>query len=126
MAVMIADLIRANLGQSPRKWADFNRLNCPISLEAVDADVSITLVFQGGTLVVCEGIQGTPIIRISASAEALIGLAAVRIRVGLPLLFGRKGRGLRTGLLTGHVRIAGALKKPFQLLRFTRLMSVSD
>ncbi len=64
-------------------------------------------------------------IRISASAEALLGLAAVRIVGGLPFLFGPEGRGLRTGLLTGQVKIGGLLRKPAQLIRFTRLMSVN-
>jgi len=125
LAAMIVDLIRANLEQNPGKWADLVRLDGPVSLDAVDAGVSVTLAFQGGTLIVHEGIRGSPYIRISASAEALLGLAAVKIRAGLPFLFGRDGRGLRRRLFTGQVRIAGAFRRPIQLIRFTRLMSVN-
>lgn len=125
LAVMLADLIRQNLEQRPRKWTDFDKLDSLISLEALDAEVAITLSFARGTLTVHGGIHGAPGIRISASAEALLGLAAVRIVGGLPFLFGPEGRGLRTGLLTGQVKIGGLLRKPAQLIRFTRLMSVN-
>jgi len=125
LAVMLAELIQQNLEQSPRKWADFTRLHSLISLEAVDADVAVTLAFDLNSLVVHRGIRGTPDIRISASAEGLLGLAAVRIVAGLPSLFGHEAKGLRSGLLTGQVKIAGALRRPAQLVRFTRLMSVN-
>jgi hypothetical protein len=44
---------------------------------------------------------------------------------GLPFLFGKEGKGLRTGLITGQVKIRGALRRPAQLVRFTRLISVN-
>jgi len=125
LAVIMADLIRANLEHDPRKWTDFAKLDLRISLEAIDADVSVTLAFHGGTLVIHKGIQGLPALGIAASAEALIGLAAVRITAGLPFLFGRDGKALRKALRTGRVKIAGALRRPAQLIRFTRLMSVN-
>ena len=125
LAVMLRDLIRANLEQSPGKWVDFARLDSLISLEAVDAEVSATLAFDRGTLTVYEGIHGTPAIRVSAVASGLLGLAAVRVVFGFPLLFGKEGKGLRTGLLTGQVKIRGALRRPAQLVRLTRLMSVN-
>jgi hypothetical protein len=125
LAVMLADLIRQNLEQNPRKWRDFARLGSLISLEAVDADVSATLAFARGALIVHGGIHGAPVMRISASAEALLGLAAVRIVAGLPWLFGREGGALRAGLMSGQVKIAGALRRPAQLIRLTRLMSVN-
>jgi len=124
LAVMLADLIRQNLEQDPRKWADFDRLDALICLEALDAEVTVTLAFARGTLVI-HGSCGAPSIRISAAAESLLTLPIVRIVAGLPHLFGPHGRGLRRGLLTGRVKIAGILLKPIQLIRFTRLMSVN-
>jgi len=126
LAVMIADLIRQNLAQRPGKWSDFSRLRSRISLEARDAEVSITLAFSEGGVTVHGGIQGDPEIRISATAEALLRLAAVRIVAGLPFLFGSPGRELRAALITGQVRIAGVLRRPAELMRFTRLVSVND
>jgi hypothetical protein len=125
LALMIVELITANLEQSPGKWQDFARLDSLISLEAVDADVTVTLGFTRGSLTVYEGTHGAPAIRISASSEGLLGLAAVKIKLGLPFLLGREGSALRRGLLSGEVRIRGALRRPLQLIRFTRLMSVN-
>lgn len=125
LAVMLADLIRQNLEQKPGKWRDFLRLDSLISLEARDAEVAVTLAFSRGSLTIHGGIHGTPAIRISATAEALLGLAAVKIVGGLPFLFGPQGRWLRAGLLSGQVKIAGLLRKPAQLVRFTRLVSVN-
>ena len=124
LAVILAQLIQQNLDQNPRKWDDFKKLSSRISLDAVDAGVSVTLSFDLNSLVVYEGIRGTPDIKISASSEGLLGLANLRIVAGLPSPFGREARGLRAGLLTGGVKIVGALRKPAQLVRFTRLMSV--
>jgi len=124
LATMLSDLIRQNLEQNPGKWADFDKLDAHICLEARDADVTVTLEFARGRLVI-HGTCGAPSIHISATAEALLTLPIVRIVAGLPHLFGPKGRGLRRGLLTGRVRIAGIFLKPIQLIRFTRLMSVN-
>ncbi len=124
LAVMLADLIRQNLEQNPGKWADFDRLDARICLEAHDADVTVTLEFARGTLVI-HGRCGAPAIHISATAEALLSLPVVRIVAGLPHLFGPHGRRLRRGLLTGNVRISGIFLRPIQLIRFTRLMSVN-
>ena len=89
---------------------------CParfaFSLEARDAEVAITLCFPAGTLIIHGGIHGSPLIRISTTAEALLALANVRIVAGLPSLFGPAGRGLRRGLLTGEVKITGMLGRP--------------
>ena len=79
----------------------------------------------GGNLVIHAGVQGAPHIRISATAEELLSLPVVRIVAGLPFLFGPQGRGLRKGLVSGRVKIAGMLQWPLQLVRFTRLMSVN-
>ncbi len=124
LAVMLADLIRQNLEQNPGKWQDFDRLDARICLEAHDADVTVTLAFSRGRLVI-HGNCGSPAIHISATAEALLTLPVVRIVAGLPHLFGQHGRGLRRGLATGQVRISGIFLRPIQLVRFTRLMSVN-
>ncbi len=124
LAVMLADLIRQNLEQDPARWEDFEKLDAHICLEAHDAEVTVTLEFARGTLLI-HGERGAPSIHISSTAEGLLSLPVVRIVAGLPHLFGPKGRGLRRGLLTGKVKISGIFLKPIQLIRFTRLMSVN-
>lgn len=122
---MLADLIRQNLEQNPRKGADFSRLSTAVAMDVRDAEVAITLVFSRGSLVIHGGIHGVPEIRIHADAESLLALPRVRIIGGLPYLFGPDGRGLRNGLLTGAVKIHGMFRHPVTLVRFTRLMSIN-
>jgi hypothetical protein len=125
LASMLADLIRQNLEQNPRKGTDFSRLSTAVAMDVRDAEVMITLVFSRGSLVIHAGIHGAPEIRIRAGAETLLALPRVRIVGGLPHLFGPDGRGLRNGLLTGAVKIHGMFRHPVKLVRLTRLMSVN-
>ena len=125
LAAMLADLIRQNLEQNPRKGTDFSRLSAAIAMVVLDAEVAITLEFSRGSLVIHGGIHGSPQLRILADAETLLALPRVRIVAGLPHLFGPDGRGLRNGLLSGAVKINGMLRHPVTLVRFTRLMSVN-
>ncbi len=124
LAAMLADLVRQNLQQDPRKEADFARLRGDISMSVPDADVSVTLEFSRGTLVVHAGLHDSPGIRVSADASTLLALPLVKISAGLPNFFSRESRALRDGLLGGGVKIGGMLRHPVMLVRFTRLISV--
>ena len=126
LAGMMADLISANLRRKPHKQKDFSRLDVFITLEAVDAEVAVTLEFRKGSLVVHGTDDQRPGIRISASSEMLLRLAAVNITLGLPNLLDRDAGALRRGLLSGAVKMKGALRRPVQLVRFTRLVSVNS
>jgi len=125
LAGMMADLISANLRQNPERAKDFARLDVIITLEAVDAEVAVTLEFRKGSLIVHGSGHHKSAIRISASSELLLALAAVKIRLGLPALLGREAAALRRGLLSGAVRMTGAFRRPLQLVLFTRLVSVN-
>jgi hypothetical protein len=126
LSVMIADLVRQNLARNPRKQGDFDKLDTEISLEAPDADVAITLVFSRGRLSIHEGIFGAPKIRISAGAHTLLALPMAKITMGIPNLFHHDSRALLKGFITGAVKISGMYRRPIQLVRFTRLLSVND
>jgi len=125
LAVMIADLIRQNLERSPRKDADFRKLSASVSMEVPDAEVTITLEFSRGALLVHDGQRDGAHLRIRADSTTLLALPLVRISAGLPNLFSPESSALRSGLLTGGVRIGGMLRHPLRLVRFTRLMSVN-
>ena len=124
LAAMLAELIQTNLAERPAKRGDFDRLKAAISIEARDAEVTITLDFQGGALVVHAGVHGEPAIRISADSAAVLELSAVRIAGGVPMLLNAGGRKLIAKLISGEVRIRG-LFHALTLLRLTRLMSVN-
>jgi len=126
LAIMLADLIRFNLMQDPRKWNDFNKLNRLIVIEARDAAVTVTLEFTRGALIVHGGLFGSPRIRISADSKTVLELARLSIVHGIPNLFDPIGRDLLKKTLSGSVRISGALGNLISLIRVTRLMSVND
>jgi hypothetical protein len=125
LAAMLADLIRSNLAEKPGKRADFERLNADISIEARDAEVTITLAFRKATLVVHAGLLGKPDIRISADSATVLELSALKIAGGIPLLLNAGGRRMIAKLISGEVKIMGLLRHPVSLLRMTRLMSVN-
>jgi hypothetical protein len=124
LAAMLVELIQTNLAERPAKLRDFDRLKAAISIEARDAEVTITLDFQEGALVVHAGVHGEPGIRISADSAAVLELTALRIAGGIPMLLNAGGRRLIGKLLSGEVRIRG-LFHALTLLRLTRLMSVN-
>ncbi len=126
LAMMLAELIRFNLAQKPGKWQDFNKLDRLISIEARDAEVTVTLEFQRGTLVVHAGLYGTPAIRISAESMTVLELAMVKIVRGIPNLLDSGGRRLVRKFLNGGVKITGIMGNLVPLIRVTRLMSVND
>jgi len=125
LAVMLADLIRQNLEQNPRREPDFRKLDAVIALEVPDAEVAVTLEFSRGSLIVHGGLRDSLQLRIQAGARNLLALPLVRISAGLPNLLSPDSRILRNGLLSGQVKIRGMLRHPLRLLRFTRLISVN-
>ncbi len=125
LAAMLADLIRQNLEQNPRREPDFRKLDASIALEVPDVEVAVTLEFSRGSLIVHGGLLDASQLRIQAGARNLLALPLVRISVGLPNLLSPDSRILRKGLLSGQVRIRGMFRHPLRLVRFTRLISVN-
>lgn len=126
LAAMLADLIRQSLEQNPRKRVDFDRLDTVIQIHVRDADVTVSLVFETGRLVVHGGACGEPRIRISADAEAVLALCMVKLVAGVPHPLHRHNRRLIRMIATGEIRVEGIPRSPLQLLRFTRLVSVRE
>jgi hypothetical protein len=124
LASMLAELIRFNLLEHPGRGKDFERLNADIAIEARDAEVTVTLVFRRGTLVVHAGVHGKPGLFISADSATVLDLSSLRIAAGVPMLLDARGRRLIAKLAAGEVRIRG-LRRVATLVRLTRLMSVS-
>jgi hypothetical protein len=125
LAVMLADLIRQNLEQNPRKEPDFGKLDAVIAVEVPDVEVAVTLEFLRGSLVVHGGLADSPQLLIQAGARNLLALPLVRIWARMPNILSSDSRILRNGLLSGEVKIRGMFRHPLKLLRFTRLISVN-
>jgi hypothetical protein len=125
LAVMLADLIRQNLEQNPRKEPDFGKLDAVIAVEVPDVEVAVTLEFLRGSLVVHGGLADSPQLLIQAGARNLLALPLVKIWARMPNILSSDSRILRNGLLSGEVKIRGMFRHPLKLLRFTRLISVN-
>lgn len=126
LATMLSDLIRQNLNRQSRKRVDFDKLDTAISIVVTDADVSAVLVFARGSLDIRSGSDDPPQLRIAATAETILALCTVRIHRGVPRVFDRMGFRILKSLVTGELRLGGALRHPLQLVYFTRLMSVNE
>ena len=125
MATMLADLLEQNLAQNPRKQKDFDRLGATIVIEARDAEITTTLEFLKGTLVVHDGVSGAPKISISADSATILELSMLRIVWGVPSLLDMRGRRLLRKFIAGELKIEGLATHFISLLRLTRLMSVN-
>ena len=124
MATMIADIIKGNLKDKPKREKDFNALNGNIYMQAEDADVDMTMVFKKGSLIVHNGKIGKPKISIVTDSHTLLDLANLNVKFGLPNYFDEMGRGVIKKLLTRKLKVKGLLTHPIVLTRFTKLMSV--
>jgi hypothetical protein len=124
MATMIADIIKGNLQEKPRRKKDFNALNGNIYMQAEDAEVDMTLIFKKGSLSVHNGKVGKPQISIVTDSSTLLDLANISVKFGLPYYLDATGRGVIAKLVTGKLKIKGLISHPIKLTRFTKLMSV--
>jgi hypothetical protein len=124
MASMLADMIKTNLKDKPDRVKDFNKLRGTIWITAEDADTEMTMVFEGGKLMVHSGKVGTPILEISTDASTLMDLANIDIKFGMPYYFDETGRMVIKKLLKKELKIKGMFAHTMALTRMTKIMSV--
>jgi hypothetical protein len=133
MAGMIAELVRQNLEQKPHKTSDLGAIAGTVSIVAEDAEVALTLDFEGGRLTIHDGIAGLPDVTIRGDSEAVLAMsnlplhpllqapfASPRDTNGWPVLLDTVSM-----LLRGKLRIQGGLLHPWLMLRLVRVMSVN-
>lgn len=127
LAQMIADLIRQNLEDSPRKRADFGRMLGRVALVAEDADVRLTMEIDPNRLTIHDGIVGIPDMTIRASSEDIINLSLMELtpRFRLPDPRGAINRRVWEGTREGRIQMYGTLANFPLALRLTRVMSVN-
>jgi len=126
LAQMVAGLILQNLQENPSKRDDFARLRGKVAIVAEDAEVAMTLHFEGNMLTVYDGIEGIPDVTVRARGEDIVQMSLLPLtRLGLPDLRADVGREILQKSQSGQVRVYGALLHVPLLLRFTRLLSVN-
>jgi hypothetical protein len=133
LCTMLADLVRQNLEAKPHKRDDFRALYGNVAIVAEDAEVALTMRFDGGKVTLHDGIVGVPDVTIRGPADAIVGLSNVPLstRWGLPIARRGDAEGQRAslamvrGLRDGSLRIHGAFAHLPLMLRLTRVMSVN-
>jgi hypothetical protein len=124
-ASMLGGLIEANIESRPEKKRDFDSLAARVAVFVTDIDEGVTLDFQGGHLVVHNGLQPKRDITIRAEAETVMNLSNLRIGpFGMPVYFDGVGRGVVAKLARGKLKIDGLLGNIATLNTVTRIFSV--
>lgn len=121
LAQMLADLIGQNLARDPSR----RKLLKPavVAITATDAEVSVTLRFDGEGVTIANGSDPQAGVHVRATGGRLFGLAACPLRLGLPDLFSREGRAIVGDLLKGRTRIDGLISHLPAVRRLTMLLS---
>jgi hypothetical protein len=125
LAEMLFNLLRQNLEQNPQKRSSFEALRSNVVIVARDIDITVTLAFRGGELMIYNGIVGKADLKIIADHDAILALSLINIFMGLPNYFDKTGRDILKKLLGGSLKIEGLLKHPLQLTHLTKIFSVN-
>jgi hypothetical protein len=135
-ATMLAELVRQNLDAKPHKVADFDAIQGSIAIVAEDAEVALTLVFDRGSLVVHDGIEGVPDVTVRGTSDIIMAMSNIPLRRFFPLPpLPIPARGDKQGVATlkeiGAAMRGGAFHAygmPFHvpmMVHLTRVMSVN-
>lgn len=125
MAVMLAEMIKTNLGNKPERLKDFNKLKGTIWINSTDAEVYMSMAFNQGSLVVHDGKVGKPILEISTDSSTLLDLANINIKMGMPYYFDETGRMVIKKLMKRELKIKGMFTHTMALTHMTKIMSVN-
>jgi hypothetical protein len=126
-ALMMSELLRQNLDDHPHKRRDFRRLRGRVAIVVEDAEVSVTMVFDSGHLVVHDGIVGIPDLTIRADSDDVMQMSLMELtsRFALPDPRREVTRKVLGASRAGRIRMYGALANIPLVLRLTRVMSVN-
>lgn len=124
-AEMLGGLIEANVTARPEKRADFDALQAAVGIVVTDIEESVTLDFQGGHLVVANGLRRGRDLTIRGDADTVMELSNLRIGfAGMPNYVDSTGRSIVGKLLGGKLKIEGIVGNLTTLNRVTRIFSV--
>ena len=117
---LIDGLVRQNLRRDP------TRRLLPVdvvTIEAVDADVAVSIRPSPGGIAVVDGRDPLARVVVSAASTTLLELAGAPLRFGLPDALTRDGRALIADLLTKRIRVRGLIRHLGTVRRLTMLLS---
>jgi hypothetical protein len=123
--MMLGGLIDANVQSRPEKRLDFDTLSARVGIKVDDIDESVTLDFEGGRLVVSNGLKRDRRLTIRTDADTVMELSSLSIGpLGMPIYVNSVGRSIVYKLLTGRLKIDGMLTNVLTLNQVTRIFSV--
>ena len=126
-AQMLGGLIEANVVSRPEKLKDFHNLKARVGIFVTDIDEAVTLDFEGGHLLVRNGLADGRDVTIRADADTVMQLSNVRIGFGgVPNYLDSTGREVAGKMLRGRLKIEGLVGNLTTLNRVTRLFSVAE
>lgn len=126
-AQMLGGLIEANVVSRPEKLKDFHNLKARVGIFVTDIDEAVTLDFEGGHLLVRNGLADGRDVTIRADADTVMQLSNVRIGFGgMPNYLDSTGREVAGKMLRGRLKIEGLVANLTTLNRVTRLFSVAE
>jgi hypothetical protein len=136
LAAMLFGLLGENLQASDAKRRDFAQIVTRFAVVAPDAEVSVTLAFEGGRCTIYDGLRGDPEVVITADSGKIPELSLLEIRYGLPWILDDAGKGFLRALAKREIRIDGLVELPIpnllhtvrraiDLVRLTRVLSVN-
>ena len=124
-AQMLGGLIEANVESRPEKRSDFQGPRGRVGVFVTDIEEGVTLEFQGGHLLVHNGLQPGRRLTIRADADTVMELSNVSIGFGrMPNYLDSTGREVVGKLLRRRLRIEGIFGNLTTLNQVTRLFSV--
>jgi hypothetical protein len=135
LALMLQGLLAESIAADEGKRRAFESMSSTLAIVAPDADVSVTLVFEGGRCTIYDGMRHEPALVITADSGKIPEMSLLKIRYGLPWLLDENGQSFVRSLLKREIRIDGLIKIPptplktaraaLDLVRLTRILSVN-
>jgi hypothetical protein len=135
LAAMLAGLLGENIAASDGKRRDFEAIRTRFSVVAPDAEVAVTLAFDGGRCTILDGERDAEV-TITADSGKIPEMSLLQIRYGLPWVLDDAGKGFLRSLAAREIKIAGlvdfpipkpfaSLRRAIDLVRLTRVLSVN-
>ena len=136
LAMMLQGLLAENLAASDKKRRDFESMSSTFGIVAPDAEVTVTLAFDGGRCTIYDGLRHEPDLVITADSGKIPEMSLLSIRYGMPWLLDENGKNFVRALIKREIRIDGLLRIPptpwktakaaLDLVRLTRILSVNS
>ena len=118
---MLGELIEQNLVRDPARRRFLKPAT--IVVEAVDAEVAVTLRVSRTGIAIARGEDARPDITVRADGRALLDLLAVRQRFGFADPLSREGRAILWDTVRGEIEVRPLIRRLPALRRLTMLLS---